>query len=106
VAFYVPGGTTNGLRQVVSGAPWILTGDEYVLFLWAGRSGMNQLIGLSQGVFDLRPDSKGQPTASRAATSEVMLDKSGNPVRDSALEMRVSELRNRVAQALSAGGAR
>jgi hypothetical protein len=101
VVFYIPGGTVGGLSQIVSGAPKVGTGEEYVLFLWAGRSGMNQVIGLSQGVFDLRPDSKGQATASRAASSEVMLDKSGNAVKDSAVEVRVFELRKRVAEALA-----
>jgi hypothetical protein len=99
--FYIPGGSTQGLRQVITGAPKLAGGDEYVLFLWTGRSGINHVIGLSQGVFDLTPDAKGVVTARRDAATTVMLDRSGNHVADEALELRVSELRQRVKQALA-----
>jgi hypothetical protein len=32
----VPGGTTNNLRQINSGAPQLDLGGELVLFLWTG----------------------------------------------------------------------
>src|SRR5271155_3296819 len=47
----VPGGTANGMRQVVVGAPELTTGSQYVVFLWTSRSGLTQIIGLSQGLF-------------------------------------------------------
>ena len=47
----VPGGVAGGIRQMVSGAPLLHPGEEYVLFLWQGRSGLIQLMGLSQGLF-------------------------------------------------------
>jgi hypothetical protein len=102
VDFVVPGGTARGLTQIFTGTPKFATGEEHVLFLWAGRSKINQVIGLSQGKFDIKVDGKGSPVVQRAATSEVMLDKSGLPVTDTRMEFGVSELRNRVRQALAA----
>jgi hypothetical protein len=99
--FVVPGGTAAGLTQIFTGTPKFAAGEEYVLFLWTGRSGITQIIGLSQGVFDLGPDGKGKPIARRPATSELMLDKAGNPVRDENLELQVSELRRQVDRALN-----
>ncbi len=96
-----PGGTAKGMAQNFPGAPKLAQGEEYVLFLWTGKSGMTQLIGLSQGVFDLKPDAKGQTVAQRAATTERMLDAAGNVISDSPLEMRVRELKARVVQALA-----
>ena len=49
----VPGGVVNGIRQIVAGAPELKPGQEYVLFLWTSRSGLTQVIGLSQGLFKL-----------------------------------------------------
>src|SRR4051795_10186185 len=80
-----PGGTARGMAQNFSGSPKLAIGEEYVLFLWTGKSGMTQLIGLSQGVFDLKPASKGQVLAQRAATSERMLDAAGNEITDTAV---------------------
>ena len=47
------GGVAGGIRQSVSGAPELKPGQEYVLFLWTSRSGLTQVIGLSQGLFQL-----------------------------------------------------
>ena len=30
----VPGGTANGIRQTYPGAPQLMPGQQYVLFLW------------------------------------------------------------------------
>lgn len=96
-----PGGSARGMAQNFSGSPKLLPGEEYVLFLWTGKSGMTQVIGLSQGVFDLKPDAKGQAVAQRAATTERMLDASGNVISDSPVEMRVRELKSQVMKSLS-----
>lgn len=98
--FVVPGGTAAGLTQNFTGTPKFQPNEDYVLFLWTGRSGVNQVIGLSQGVFDLRVDAKGQTLAARAASSEVMLDAAGERVVDKAVEMRVADLRRQVSAAL------
>ena len=92
----VPGGVVKGLRQVVSGAPVLEAGREYVLFLWTSPRGVTQIMGLSQGLFFV----DGQAVV-RAATNERMLDAAGQPVRDTALRFQVPELK---AQVMLAGG--
>lgn len=96
----LPGGVADGIRQSVSGAPELKLGQEYVLFLWTSRSGLTQLIGLSQGVFKLSEEGSGGVVAQRPAASELMLDRSGNPVDDRAVSMPVQDLRARVRKAL------
>jgi hypothetical protein len=96
-----PGGTVRGMAQLFPGSPKLALGSEYVLFLWTGKSGMTQVIGLSQGIFDLKAATKGDTLAQRAATTERMLDASGNEIATSPLEMRVRELKQRVAKALA-----
>jgi hypothetical protein len=93
--FLVPGGTAHGLTQVFTGTPKFAPGSEYVLFLWAGRSGNLQVIGLSQGVFDVRGNGSA-PVAKRAASTELMLNAAGQPVQDQAVQMTVTALRQRV----------
>lgn len=100
VDFYVPGGSVQGLKQTFTGTPKLNSGEEYVLFLWAGRSGLVQIIGLSQGVLGVQFDSKGGVTVKRAASTEVMLDASGEPVADAGLRMSLGALRQRVDRAL------
>jgi hypothetical protein len=105
----VPGGVARDLRQTFSGAPELQTGGEYVFFLWAGKSGMNQVIGLTQGLFSIAPGASPDPMATRAASSERMLAPgSGRPVMDEKLVMRLSELRARIASTLGVnqGGAK
>jgi hypothetical protein len=96
-----PGGTARGMAQNFSGSPKLAVAQEYVLFLWTGKSGMTQVIGLSQGIFDLKSNTKGQTMAQRAATTERILDVAGNEVTDSSIEMQVRDLKNRVSQALA-----
>jgi hypothetical protein len=96
----VPGGVAGGLRQPVDGAPALVEGREYVLFLWTSKTGVTQLIGLSQGLFDVRAQS-GVPTVWRGPASERMLDGSGQPMRDEAVSMKLTELKAQVSQALA-----
>src|SRR5665213_379476 len=102
----IPGGVAGGIRQSVSGAPELKPGQEYVLFLWTSRSGLTQLIGLSQGLFKLSEEGsgggRGVAVAQRPAASELMLSRSGLPVDDHAVSMPVQDLRARVLQALGA----
>lgn len=91
----VPGGAVDGIRQNVTGAPELKTGQEYVLFLWTSRSGLTQVIGLSQGRFSVFGDLVQRPPA-----SELMLDRSGRPVEDQAMNLRLQDLRTQVLQAL------
>lgn len=97
----VPGGVAGGLRQMVAGAPSLHVGKEYVMFLWTSRSGLTQLIGLSQGLFDVRRSATGDAAAMRAAAGELMLDASGHAVKDEAVSMKLSDLKAQVNRALS-----
>jgi len=99
----VPGGVVDGIRQSVSGAPELKPGHEYVLFLWTSRSGLTQVMGLSQGLFKLSEESSGGGSGAvvqRPAASELMLNRSGLPVDDHAVTMPLQDLRARVRQAL------
>jgi hypothetical protein len=97
----VPGGLAGGIRQVVAGAPTLRAGREYVLFLWTSRSGLTQLMGMSQGLFSVDHTPSGDGQASRAAAGEQMLDASGRAVRDEALSMPLIELKAKVSKALA-----
>lgn len=99
----VPGGSTGGFRQTFSGAPELQAGREYILFLWTGKSGLTHVIGLSQGAFNLDINSKGEPVARRAATSETMLDSRGQPVKDHPIEITLTELAAKVSELLGGG---
>jgi hypothetical protein len=96
------------MTQTFAGTPQLNVGEEYVLFLWSGRSGINQLIGLTQGVFQLAADTKGDTVAVRAASTEPMVDAAGNAVTDRPVRYRASELKALVQRVLgasqSAGG--
>lgn len=98
----VPGGALRGVRQTLPGAPTLTVGEEYVLFLWTGRSGITQVIGLSQGLFSVKVDAAGNPVLARPAVTELMLDRNGKLVVDQPLTMRVSEMRSRVRAAQGA----
>jgi hypothetical protein len=101
--FVVLGGTARGLSQTFTGAPKFSPNEQFVFFLWVGKSGVPQIMGLSQGVFEVTFSSSGKATVHRAATSELMLDKAGNPVRDEPLTLAVEDLRTRVNKALGGG---
>jgi len=92
----VPGGVTGGLRQVFPGAPKLEDGNEYILFLWTGMSGLTNIMGLTQGLFDVHHDIAGGVFAARAATSESMLDAAGRLVKDEPLRIRFEDLRGRI----------
>ena len=49
-AVSVPAGAMQGIRQMVAGAPVLASGQQYVIFLWTSKSGLTQVIGLSQGL--------------------------------------------------------
>ncbi|MDQ2899760.1 MAG: hypothetical protein M3Y07_08165 [Acidobacteriota bacterium] len=92
VDLMLPGGVAAGYRQTFSGVPQLVPGKEYMLFLWTGKSGNTQLMGLSQGMFEVFQDSSGQTMATRPATSEMMLDATGHPVQDQPVRMRLLDL--------------
>jgi hypothetical protein len=97
----VPGGALRGARQSVSGAPQLNAGEEYLLFLWTGKSGLTQVIGLMQGVFQVRVDASGTPLVLRASSTEPLLDHEGQPAEGKSLRMRLTEMKARVSRALA-----
>jgi hypothetical protein len=102
IEFVVRGGTANGILQVVPGAPKFNKGDEYVFFLWSGADGLNQVIGLTQGMFSVAGGGSANPTVTRSASQELMLDpKTGHAVKDQTVTMTLSDLRSQIAGALA-----
>ena len=93
----VPGGNVGRIRQSIAGAPKFRLGSEYVLFLWTSPSGFTQIMGLSQGKFEVQGAGATQ-TAIRAAVADVtMLDGMGQPAQDAGVKMTVAHLREMVA---------
>jgi len=99
----VPGGVVNGVRQSVAGAPVLTAGQNYFLFLWTSKTGLTQVIGLSQGVFNVTTNSSGQLIVSRGATTETMLNASGQLVTDSNIQMTMTQMANRIQNVLAGG---
>lgn len=99
----VPGGLASQFRQAFAGAPTLTPGQDYVLFLWTSKSGMTQIIGLSQGLFLVTADASGQLMVTRSAANERMVNASGQPVNDSGMQMLLSDLRNRIKKTLGGG---
>lgn len=92
----LPGGVIGQFRQTFPGTPTLTPGREHVFFLWTGRSGMTQVIGLSQGLLALERTAGGEWMAVRAPITERMLDRLGNPVRDEGIDLPLKDLRDRV----------
>jgi hypothetical protein len=93
----VPGGTANGVHHVVAGVTQLNQGDDYVLFLWKGGSGWTHILGLTQGIFALDKNAPPDPTVVRNPSTELMLDRTGQAVRDQRLSLRLSDLKARIA---------
>lgn len=96
--FVVPGGSANGLHQSIAGAPDFVNGQEYILYLWTSRSGLTQVIGLSQGLF---VSSNGM--AVRPAITDHMIDPHGAAASDPGMQMTLNDMRNRVLTILKGG---
>jgi hypothetical protein len=94
----VPGGTAGELRQAFPGAPALVEGREYLLFLWTSQTGLTHVIGLSQGLFTVSRGAAGDLVASRPASAEPMLDaRSGRLISDQPVRLALRELRARIA---------
>lgn len=100
----VPGGALNGLQQPVAGAPTLTAGQDYVLFLWTSKSGLTQVIGLSQGLMTVSANAQGQLIVSRGAATSPMVDSNGQPVTDSNFQMPLTQLAAKIQAALLGGG--
>jgi hypothetical protein len=101
VEIRLPGGVANNQRQRFAGVPEFKAGDDFVFFLWTGKSGATQVLGLTQGLFSVAGGGASDPLTTRAASHEVMLEHgTGKQVKDQTLTMRLSELRALVKSAL------
>ncbi len=98
----VPGGALGNVSQSAAGAPVLRPGTEYVLFLWTSKSGLTQIIGLSQGAFDSQTTADGKTLLTRPGISERMLDTQGRAVIDKGMSLDLNDLRGRIRQ----GGSR
>jgi hypothetical protein len=94
----VQGGVLDGLRQTCAGAPDLAEGREYVLFLWRSPSGMNLIIGLSQGLFEVNSSSD---EAVQGSNTEVMVDRSGAGMTAAPVRMKIEEMRRYVQRAIA-----
>ena len=100
----VPGGVSHGVQQTYAGAPTPQPGVEYVIFLWTSRSGLTQVIGLSQGLFMVSQDATGATTAQRAASTERMLNSDGSARSDVPVRFTLAQLRAMVLARMQASG--
>jgi hypothetical protein len=100
----VPGGMNGGMRQTFAGAPGLANGQDYVLFLWTSKTGLTQVIGLSQGLFVVAQDAAGNTIIRRAAATESMLNAAGQLVTSSDIQMSLSDLAARIQSVLAGGG--
>ena len=97
----VAGGTIGRKTQTFPGSPALANGQEYVFCLWKSKSGLTHVMGLSQGLFDVRTEAaSGEVTISRGAAESVMLDgATGRPVMDRPVRMRLRDFNARVSSA-------
>jgi hypothetical protein len=100
IDFAVLGGTAKGIHQAYSGAPALTNGQEYVLFLWTSRGGLTQIIGLSQGAFNLTSVASGDSLVTRFATTDRVVDQLGNDLASVNFQMRLGDMRSQVAHTL------
>ena len=97
----VPGGVANGIEQNYAGAPTFRAGEEYVFFIWTSKTGLNWIVGLTQGLFAVSQDSVSNPSVTRTASRELMLDGTTHQqVKDQTLNMRLGDLRSQIATTL------
>jgi hypothetical protein len=97
-----PGGRIGNVRQTFPGSPELHVGADYVFFLWTGPSGVTQIVGLSQGVLNLKVQADGKQVAMRSALSQDLVDpKTGKLTADDGVETTLVRLRGRVRQVLA-----
>jgi hypothetical protein len=99
----LPGGVAAGYRQSFPGVPALQTGTEYVLFLWTSSTGITHLVGLTQGILNVAQLSNGTLQVNRPGIGESMLDASGRPAQQPAIQMALSDLKTRISTTVAAG---
>lgn len=97
----VPGGSVNAAVQRFAGSPALSPTQDYVFFLWTSKSGLTQVIGLSQGLFSVISTANGPATVVRAAATERMLTAAGQPVADNDIRMSLTDLKSHIQAVLN-----
>ena len=97
------GGQVGNMVAEYSGVPRFRVGEEALLFVWTNPHGVHQVIGLTQGKFRVRRDSKtGEVLLRQASSNEPMLEPAGHahawPVEE--LAFPLVGLRSRLGAAL------
>lgn len=95
---FVPGGSFGGYRQSFAGSPVLEQGVEYVVFLWTSPKGVTQVIGLGQGVFEVKLGASGEAMLTRGPVDAQFVDATGRPVEDAGLKLTLSGLKQTVAR--------
>ena len=94
------GGTHDGVTQRFGGSPTLQPGKEYVAFLWHGASGRNQILGLTQGLFEVVESANREPMLVREAIEDVTLV--SEPGREiGSLTLSFAQLEARIRSALA-----
>jgi hypothetical protein len=101
IDFGVPGGSLNGIIQRVAGAPILTVGQDYVLFLWTSKSGLTQVIGLSQGLLSVITTPGAAPMVVRPAAAAGALSATGLPVTTNDISMSLGALKTEISNVLS-----
>lgn len=96
----VPGGTYQGLTYRFGGTPELVPGTNYVLFLWTGPSGRTQIIGLSQGVFEIVESPDGPQVVRNPVGGTSFVAKSDG-ADEERIRMSLAKLATRVQAALA-----
>jgi len=92
-----PGGNAHGYHESVVGAPQLIAGKEYLLFLWTSKSGATYFTGWGQGVFELSKNSAGNLIATRAVLGENVVDAgTGRTLKDEELQKTYADLKGRI----------
>lgn len=89
----VPGGTAKGIRQTYPGAPQLIPGQQYILFLWTSRKHATFTLGFTQGVFSLVNGASGGIMATQMPTTETILAPgTGQIVNNQPISMPLAQL--------------
>lgn len=91
-----PGGTVGAATQNYSGVPRFTPGEEAVLFLWTGPSGRTQVMGLTQGIFQVNRSGAAAMVSQEPSSSVVLAPGTGAPVQQQETSMTLSTLASRV----------
>jgi|HubBroStandDraft_2_1064218.scaffolds.fasta_scaffold653900_1 hypothetical protein len=88
----VPGGTANGKRQTCPGAPQLVAGQQYVLFLWTSSQGRTYTMGFTQGVFNLQGASGNMTVVQMPTTESILAPGAGQAVNSQPIGMPLAQL--------------